>query len=59
MTMHIYTCDVTKIKAQVESLAARYNRPIWLTEFMCPNVGQTLEREVNFMENALQVSTGH
>lgn len=56
MTLHIYTCDVATIKIEVDKMAARYNRPVWVTEFMCPNTGRPLEREVNFMDSAMQVS---
>ena len=55
ITLHIYTCDVALIKSTVQGLTARYKRPIWITEFNCPNKGKSLEREISFMRSALEV----
>lgn len=57
ITAHIYTCNVDAIRSYVQSLSLRYNRPVWLTEFNCPNYKGSLERQINFMQKALKVWT--
>lgn len=39
----------------INDLVARYNRPVWLTEFACPNEGGTLDRQITYMRSALKV----
>lgn len=55
MTAHIYTCNVDAVKSHVQSLALRYKRPVWLTEFNCLNERGRLAKQINFMQRALEV----
>jgi len=52
ITTHIYTCSPSGVDTYLASLK-KYGKPIWLTEFACPNVGQPESVEYAFMNATL------
>jgi len=49
---HIYTCSPEGVNNYLTSLK-KYNKPIWLTEFACPAVGDPESYEYAFMNQTL------
>jgi len=51
ITTHKYGCNWTDTVEYVKGLHARYNKPIWLTEFSCAKAPP--EKQLAFMKNIL------
>jgi len=52
LATHIYSCDMAQFTTYINNLK-KYNKPIWLTEFACPAANQPIDKEIEFMKQAL------
>lgn len=41
-----YTCSLAFFQEQVQVVWSRYHKPIWVTEFNCPNFGGSVDQQV-------------
>jgi len=54
LATHLYDCNPNNLRSYLDQ-CKKYNLPIWLTEFDCPNGNGPLSREIDYMQQALQI----
>ena len=52
IALHWYGCDVNALAAYLDKRASQFNKPLWLTEWSCPN---SAGNPLAFMQKALPV----
>jgi hypothetical protein len=56
LTTHKYACNITDLMDHFK-LYKKYNKPVWLTEFSCPEGpperNRTVQTEIGYLKNAL------
>lgn len=53
MAVHMYTCSMYALRENVQKVWSLYRRPIWITEFNCPNAGGPLTRQIAYAKQAV------
>ena len=59
MATHYYTCSAQYLQWYLNDVYTKYQRPIWLTEWACPNEKGTLSTQIRYLRNALKVLDDH
>jgi len=57
LAVHYYGCSVSDLKSMLDRYAAKYGKPIWVTEVSCPSDSE--DEEVEFLKKTLNMLDTH